>query len=445
MGRRNGTEMAAGAPGARITGREIGLFLAVAVALRILWLVLVRAWTHPVHLGEATNTALAFARQGAIADAYFPGQGPTAHLLPTMIVVAGAIERLFGPESPAANIALGLWALLQVMIGFVLTTALFHRMGAGRATLLGGLGLLCLVPAHIASEAADFRVWEGALAYDLAVGNLLWMAVLRDRAAVTPRDLTIGAVLAAAAFFVNPPAGLAACAAWAIFSVTRLRIRQTAQFAGLILLAMAALILPWALRNQAQLGHFVPLRSNFGLELAIANYDGALDPVSPRAAGAVRIEAVHQTEERFRAAGGEVPYSRRIGAEAQRWIASHPAAFARLSLRHYRQFYVPDTWAEEATNWDGANRARIRVFQAVGFLGILGLVAGLLRRRRGYTALAVYIAVAGLPYAIVQPIPRYAYIVYPLLVLLAVELIATSWSSIAGRLRSVPPGAAKPR
>jgi hypothetical protein len=438
--------MAAGAKRMTITRREIGLMIAVGVALRSLWLVLVRGWTEPMHLGEATNAALAFARQGMIADAYFPGQGPTAHLLPTMILVAGAIERLLGPESPAANVALGLWALLQVATGFVLTTALFNRLGASRATLLGGLGLLCLVPAHIASEAADFRVWEGALAFDLAVANLLWIAVLRDRGAIGSRELLVAAGLAAGAFFVSPPAGLAACAAWALFSVTRWPLARTFQLAGLTTLVMAALIVPWTLRNQAQLGRFVPLRSNFGLELAIANFPGALDPVSPRTAAAVQIEAVRQTEERFRAAGGEVLHSRQVGADAQRWIAAHPFAFARLSLRHYRQFYVPDTWVEDATNWQGANRARIRIFQAVGVLGLVGLAIGLWRRRRGYLLLATYIAVAGLPYAVVQPIPRYAYIVYPLLAFLAVELVVSVLASARARgAGSFRPGAVKPR
>ena len=148
-------------PRRTISRREIVLLIAVGVALRVLWMMLVRAWTEPIFLGEATNVTLAFARQGSIADAYFPGQGPTAHLLPTMIVIAGTIERLLGPESAAANLALAAWALLQVGVGFALTAALFQRLDASRGVLLGGLGLLCLIPAHIASEAGDFRVWEG--------------------------------------------------------------------------------------------------------------------------------------------------------------------------------------------------------------------------------------------------------------------------------------------
>ena len=427
--------------GATITRAEVVLLIAVGVGLRILWLILVRAWTDPIDLGEATNASLAFARQGTIADAYFPGQGPTAHLMPTAIVIAGTIERLFGPESAAANVALGLWALLQVVVGFVLTTALFRRLGADRATLLGGLGLLCLIPAHVASEAGDFRVWEGALAFDFAVANLLWMATLRARPTVKTRDLAIAAALAAAAFFINPPAGLAACAAWAIFALLRFSLGQTVRLTLFTGLAMALLIVPWALRNKAQLGETVLLRSNFGLELALGNYDGALDPVSPRKAGLARAAAVHQTRERFHAAGGEVAYSRKIGAEAMRWIAAHPADFARLSLRHYRQFYVPDTWLEDGTNWDGARRLRIRAFQLVGALGLAGLIVGLRRHGRDYLPLALYIAVAGLPYAVVQPLPRYSYIIYPLLAFLAVQLILglrsgrVAEGSAQGRLR----------
>ena len=409
--------------GAGVTRVELVVLIAIGVALRVLWMMAVGAWTDPVDLGEATRASLAFARRGVIADAYFAGQGPTAHLLPTAVVIAGTIERLFGPESAGANLALGAWALIQVVVGFVLTTALFRRLGADRPTLLGGLALLCLLPAHIASEAADFRVWEGALGFDLAAANLLWMVTLRARATIHTRDLALAAGLAAAAFFINPPAGLAACAAWAFVAVTRFTMGQAARLALLTGLAMSVLIAPWAMRNRAVLGETVLLRSNFGLELAFANYDEALDPVSPRRAGFIHGDAVRPTPARLREAGGEVAYSRAVGANAMAWIAAHPVGFMRLSLRHYRQFYVPDTWLEDATNWDRAKRLRIRVFQIVGVLGLAGLFVGLRRRAGDHAPLAIYLAVAGLPYAVVQPIPRYGYIIYPLLVFLAVQLV----------------------
>ena len=405
-----------------ITRREVALFLGLAVVLRVAWMVAVGAWTAPVDLGEASRSMLVFARSGTVADAYFAGQGPTAHFMPTMIVIAGTIERLLGPDSAAANIALALWALAQVVAGIVLTLALFRRLGAPRPVLLVGLGMLCAVPVCVAQEAADFRVWEGALAYDLAAASLWWMATLIRRPAIATRELALAATGPALAFFVNPPAGLAAMVAAAVFATLRLSRREAARLALMTGLATAALIAPWAMRNRAQLGETVLLRSNFGLELAIANHDGALHPTRPREALTARMEAVHQTEVRFRKAGGELAYSRQVGTEAKRWIAAHPLDFLGLSLRHYRQFYVPDTWEERATNWDGANRFRIRALQLVGVLGLLGLVAGLVRRFRSHAMPAAYLVTVGLPYALVQPIPRYGYLAYPLLVFLAARL-----------------------
>ena len=431
------------------TRREVALLLAVGIGLRIVWLIAVRAWSDPVDLGEATNASLAFARQGVIADSYFHGQGPTAHMLPTMIVIAGTLERLLGPESPAANIALGLWALLQVSVGFVLTAALFRRLSAERPAMLAGLGVLCLVPACIAQEVADFRVWEAGLAYDFAVANLLWMVVLFERVTITTRNLAVAAAAAACAFFVSPPAGLAVCAGWGLFALKRLPLRRLLTFALLGVAAMTVLIAPWAIRNKVQLGEPVLLRSNFGLELAIANHAGALDPADPRKALTARMNAVHQTEARFRQVGGEVAWSRRVGAATWRWIAANPGDFVRLTLRHYRQFYLPDTWEEASTNWGGAERVRIRVLQLVGALGLFGLIAGLRRRRSGYAVVAVYIAVAGLPYALVQPIPRYSYITYPLLAFLAaqsiVDAIAACRAALGRNAVAGPPGAAQAR
>jgi hypothetical protein len=425
---------------APVARREVALFLAVALALRILWMVAVGAWSTPVDLGEASRAVLAFARTGTVADAYFAGQGPTAHFMPTMIAIGGTIERLLGPDSAAANVALSLWALAQVLAGFVLTLALFRRLGAPRRVLLLGLGVLCVVPACIAQEAADFRVWEGALAYDLAAAGLWWMATLTQRRVVATRELVPVAAAVALAFFVNPPAGLATGAAAAVFAGQRLAWRQTARLALMTAAAATLLIAPWALRNRAQFGETVLLRSNFGLELAIANHDGALAPADPRAALTTRMDAVHQTKERFRQAGGELAYSRAVGAEAKRWIGAHPLAFVRLCWRHYRQFYLPDTWEERATNWEGADRFRIRVLQVIGTLGLLGLAAGLARRCRGHAMLAAYLVTVGLPYALVQPIPRYGYLAYPLLVFLAAHLVVEAAAAL--RRPSSPTGSA---
>jgi len=44
---------------------------------------------------------------------------------------------------------------------------------------------------------------------------------------------------------------------------------------GAVLLGVLVVILPWTVRNRLQFGGWFFIRSNFGIELAQANHDGA--------------------------------------------------------------------------------------------------------------------------------------------------------------------------
>ncbi|CAN5152147.1 hypothetical protein BH10PSE12_BH10PSE12_17470 [soil metagenome] len=398
----------------------------------------VRATYQPLELGEATNAALAFARHGQIADAFFAGQGPTAHLLPVAIWIAGSVYRLFGADSLTANLVLAGWALVQTFAAFLLLRSLFVAMRLDRDAVCGGLILLCWFPVLIAQEAIDFCVWEAGMAVCLAAINLLCLVRLADAATiVTWRHLAAIALLAAATAFVSPPAGLAVDCCWAIFAFRQLSWPRIAGFAALSAAALALLFVPWMLRNLAVLGDVVWIRSNFGLEFAIANHPAAVSGLSPNEVLQARMAQIHPFHNppalaAMRAAGGEVAYAKALGRATWAWAANTPIAFIRLTLRHYRQFYVPDTWQLMLTNWHDLIGLRAIVMQIVGVSGLIALMLGLVRRRRHYGILATYIAVAGLPYALVQPIPRYSYLVYGLLAFLAVSLFV----ELAERLRA---------
>lgn len=409
--------------------REIALLLALGLAIRVVWLAAVGAVWEPVDVGEATHAALAFARGQGIADAFFPGQGPTAHLLPTTILLSGGILRLFGPENGAANLVLAGWALAQSFASFLLLRQLFARIGADRAALRTGLAILCLLPALAPQEACDFRFWEGALAACLAACNLLLLERLSREDAPRWRPLLAAAALSALAFFVSPPAGLAVDLCWAVYALRRLPVRRMLGFAAASALALALLIGPWTIRNARVMGQPIALRSNFGLELALANHPATLSGAPRGEVFRQRALAIHPFDNppaiaALRAAGGETAYAALLGRRAWAWIRAHPADFLRLSLRHYRQFYVPDTWQLRFTNWRDLVRPRAIVLQLVGVLGIAGLAWGLARRRRFHGYVALYVAAAGLPYALVQPVPRYGYLVYGILAYLAAQLLA---------------------
>jgi hypothetical protein len=192
--------------------------------------------------------------------------------------------------------------------------------------------------------------------------------------------------------------------------------------------ALALLLAPWAIRNSQMVGAPVLIRSNFGLELALANHPAAAAPDAGGEVFAERLQAIHPyhspaARTALEQAGGEVAYAKALGREARAWIAHHPAEFARLYLRHLSEFLFPRTWQMYFTDTEDMPRARAWIITMVNLLGLAGLAFGLFARRRGYWALALCIAVIALPYGLVQPVPRYTYLVYGLLAFLAVDMI----------------------
>ncbi|WBY08927.1 hypothetical protein PIB19_05885 [Sphingomonas sp. 7/4-4] len=395
--------------------------------------------------GEATRIALALARTGTFADAYYEGYGPTAHLLPILPGIAGFLFWLFGPLSVPANLALLGWSLLQTFASYWLLRRLFQRLGMDATAIRWGLALLCLVPVFQPQETIDFRYWEGAAAVTLAAISLNLLLALDERTHIGWRALLLPAALAALTFFVSPAAGLGIYACWGLFALRRLGLAKALQFGGLCAAALALLVVPWAMRNAVMVGEPVPLRSNFGLEIAIANHPAAVSGDRPAETFAERLVAIHPYHGRaarieLAREGGEIAYARHLGTETKAWIAAHPLDFARLSARHLHQFFFPSPWQFYFSSREELRTPRAILLSLVSLFGLLGLGAAIYRRQRGYGWLAIYIAGAALPYAIVQPIPRYSYLVYGMLAFLAVEALLRAGRYVVGK---VGPGTAR--
>ena len=378
--------------------------------------------------GEATRVALALARTGSFADAYYQGYGPTAHLLPILPGIAGLIFWLLGPESAPANLALLGWSLLQTFAGYLLLRRLALALDMDALAVRAGTAWLCLLPAFMPQETIDFRYWEGAAALALAALNLLLIVQVDARRKAELPLLLIAAALSALTFFVSPAAGLGIYACWGLVALVRLGWKRAIGLGAVSAVALALLIVPWTLRNATVMGDPIPLRSNFGLELAIGNHPAAVGSLHPDDTFAERLHAVHPyhnpaARAALRRAGGESAYSAALGAEARAWIAAHPAQFAQLSLAHLSQFFVPRPWQFYFAGWQDARELRALIVGLASIVGLAGLLMGIVRGRRGYWLLGTYVALAALPYAIVQPVPRYSYIVWPLLVFLAAETL----------------------
>jgi hypothetical protein len=391
-------------------------------------------WVHapdrlqPAFHSEARSAALAFARTVAIADAYGPGQGPTAHVTPVMAIYEGLIYRTLG-EGAAAE-----WVLAGGAIGLFTASAYLLYLCMKRLEVpvewrLAGLLTVCLLPFNAWIELRDLRYFEGLAATAIGAGLLLRVLDLDRRPSLSLVDTAWMGIGAAGLALINPAAALGVYGAIGILMLRRSGWRRWPAQAAVLAAALAVALTPWALRNERVLGHLVILRSNLGLELAQAYYPGAVAPENPRRAFMERHNAIHPTvnPQAFAEvrALGEVAYSDRLGREAEAWAASHPADAARIALRSFRQFWLPDAWMYSpwSAHLIAKDIAKTAFVWVVTLLGFAALATGLLRRDWRYLYVAPALILPSLPYVLTQPVVRYRYLISSLVVFLAFDAL----------------------
>ena len=396
------------------------VLVGLGAALRVIWCIL-----RPTSgaAGEATKVAAAIAEGRGFADAYGPGQGPTAHLLPISPGWAGLIYSLFGFKSAAAEFVLAAYSIGLALGTYLILYRVFMLLGVPRRACLLALAFGCLAPVYLSQEAVDFRTWEGGLAAFLAACFLLVLVEPSIRS--LERRSLLAAALASLLFFVNPPLGGAAFICALIYGVRMLSWAQFARASLYSAIVLAGLIGPWAWRNEHVMHTPILLRSNAGLELALADYPGALDGRDRRGNFLNRIAEIHPSMShaafaRMQHAGGEVAYARLMGNEARQWIVTHPAAAAGLFALHIRQMLIPQPWQFDVYGRAFSPAVRASLADLAGLLGLAGIALMLLiRRKPAWLYPAAIVLVPALLTAPFQPVPRYTYLIYPTLIFCA--------------------------
>jgi hypothetical protein len=404
----------------------------ILLVLTVLGVVLRLLWVHSntvslVALGEAVNVSRAFAETGTIADPFRSGQGATAHVMPLPMIVAGLVYRALGFDTPAANSVLTIWSMLQVFASFWFLYKAFGEAGAPLVARLAGFALLCLAPVNLPFETVYFRTWDGGLAVALS-SLLLWLLLRADRAASVSLKHVAGlGLLAGLVMFISPPAGVAAYLCGALLLYRKVAPRRWPAAIAIVALAGVAVMTPWAVRNYQVFGRFIPLRDNFGLEFAQANYDGAVTRPDSLAEFSARHYAIHPYDsgpgyQRMLAAGGEPAYADALKVQTQAWVDVHPGDFAVLTGRHLGSMLFPPRWYFSRVS--RSTLPRLASHWLVSALGLLGIALAAARLRARYYYLIIGTLVPLLPYALVQPTLRYRYLIFALLVYFACDAVA---------------------
>lgn len=405
------------------------LIILLGVVLRLVWLAM--RGTIENAMGEAFNTAVAFAQTGTLSDAFQQGQGPTAHLTPIPPLIAGTVYAAFGVQSFPSELILMLWSLGLTVVASWFFFKAFELAGTPRPALLLGLAGFWLLPMNFHLEVVMFRIWEGTLATALAA-FLIYRIVRIDRTrAAGWGEIALLSLVSAVLFLVNPPLGLAGYVAALLLAVRTQPARRWFGIVATAALALTIVLAPWAIRNQTVMGSFIPLRSNFGLELAVANHPAAARGGDDKQIFLARMREVHpytsrEAYQRLQQAGGEVAYAEKLGRETKAWMTDHPIDVARLSAKHVLQFFFTPAWFYSINdNSSQAVGIRQAIMWALSLFGLAGVVLVLVQRRRPFDYLVIMVLVPVLPYAITQPILRYRYITYaPMMFFASIAAVA---------------------
>lgn len=412
-----------------IDSRE-GLIVAVLLALGGLWRTLwVLAGDRLAPLrSEVGNVAVTWANTGRLADAYGDGVGLTAHVSPVMPIFQGLVYRALGP-GPAMEMTLTLAAILFALISFYFIYRCFKVLDTPPVWRIAGLAIVCLAPLNAMLEVRVMRVFEGLMATALASWALYLILALAKKGEPRLRDLTPLALVLAVLALVHQSAALGVYFAAALMILLRVNWKRWPVVAILFSTALAAVLVPWGLRNQEALGKFIVTRSNFGIELNQAYYPGAVNPADPVAEFKRRHDEMHPMASpdavREVRQFGEVAYSDKMTKEAMAWIRSDPAGATTIAVRAFRQFWFPDPYLWNAFD----NQVRLSYWLksiavwAITVPAFIGLYLGLRRNLHMWSYVALALVLPSLPYIATYPVIRYRYIVSTLLIFLAVEAV----------------------
>jgi 4-amino-4-deoxy-L-arabinose transferase-like glycosyltransferase len=400
-------------PAAGILRSPTGVFVLIfllAFAVRASLLVLWVSNHHDFYRlgGEVGKVALSLMRTGRFADPYMIPTGPTAHPLPFWPALLALIYYAFG-VTPTAGYAANLVGICSHSALYALLPGIGQRLGlARRAGVVAGV-TGALLPLQGLSEA----IGVGLTAH-MSLAFAALVLALRQRWSFERRfaagSLLLG-VGCGAAFHLLPPLLLVVLGSLA-FELLWKRDRRTWLLCACVVAGAALTCAPWTLRNYEALRGLFFIRSNFGLELRIANHAGAdanMEVTAEREA-VMRHPSVSLEEARQVRDLGEGEYMRRARNEALEWISGHPAEFLRLTLMRVLHF------------WCGPLRypwlaALFTTLSALAFLGLRRILPTL--AAPGRAALVIPLATFPLVYYVVSYVAHYPAPLAWLLLLLA--------------------------
>ncbi len=415
-----------------------------AVALRTRFPLLLHV-TLPPQACEPERVAVSLLHGQGWSNAFAEDTGPTAHVAPLYPVILAGLYQLCGTcETPSGRLSQQFFTLAVALTGLLLLPAVARKLQLPVATGWAAAFLCAWLPHHQWTEVTGQH--EQGLAVLVLLGLVWVFADLHQKRWQCRRATGTAALVLAVATLLSPNLLLAAALFYLSELVRRRGERRAVLRCGAILAAAClAVATPWTARNYLVLGGPVPLRSNFGLELAVGNRPGADGRTYSNDFAKVHPFCSASEREHLRRVG-ELAYMREKRDQALAWIADHPAEFAFLTLRRVELF-----WFTTDQRWYSSEprvRLPIRIYGVLGFGLFLGLVWLLWTRQLAGPLLASAVLGVGLPYFFTHVESRYQLPVLGLSALVNCSLAAAIARRLFSRFRpgaTVSAAAVQPR
>jgi 4-amino-4-deoxy-L-arabinose transferase-like glycosyltransferase len=282
----------------------------------------------------------------ASGHGYLDNDGqPTAFWPAGWPMALSVVFRLTGPSL----LALGLFNLASAILTGWLALLLGRRLFGSEAAARLGLLLLAIYPNAIGYVPLGLtEVFYTAL---LLLG--CWLVIARRSALwLLGAGVVFGfATLVKAQTLVMVP--LLFAIDWLRQGDIWRRLPGLVGQGALVLAAAALTVLPWTLRNHAQLGHWVAVSTNGGFTLLTGNNDSATGDYTPDDRTVAALMARKDLDEVSRDAE-----AKRLGLQ---WIAEHPGRFIALAPRKLMRLWLPDGEAEWAYQAAAPSYARFEL------------------------------------------------------------------------------------
>ncbi|HEY4878618.1 MAG TPA: glycosyltransferase family 39 protein [Candidatus Acidoferrales bacterium] len=367
-------------------------------------------------LNETGNIAFSLAQGHGFSSPWWQETGPTAWLTPVYPWIVSVVYQLFGIHTPHAFYAVVLVNILFSAAACV-PIYLIGKKVAGSEVAVGAAWLWALFPNAILIPYE--WVWDTSLSA-LLMATIVW-ATLQLAESSRRRDWLLYGALWGCALMTNPALGstLPILLGWAAYR--RMRDVNLSATRPLVALGIAILCcVPWTVRNYIAFHKFVPLRSNFPLELWLGNNDNfdedsqivpPSDPTREEIRRYIRM--------------GETAFMAEKWRTATTFVRTHPRLEAILWAR---RFVATWTGAERPVESFGdAESNLVRVVLTVNSLVAVGAIAGivaLIWRRSAYAfPLAAIPLIYPVVYYATHTSLRYRHPIDPvLLILVAIGL-----------------------